>query len=400
MLYLLNISKMIFPFLTFPYLTRVLSVDGYALVMYVRATMQYLQLFVDFGFGLSATKHIVRAGKDRVRIGHIVSDTIFVRILLAVVGLVLLGIMIACIPLLKLNILYTLLSFVSVVLSCFFVDYLFSGLEKMHEITIRFVVLRGIATVLTFVLVHSDKEILLIPCLDILAFIVTIILVQWQLRKYKIRLYWPRFRTTLFHLKDSFQYFISGMATTAFGALNTLLIGIFLPVADVAMWTVAMQIISVVQMLFTPITSGMYPEMIRYKELKLIKRTFFYCMPVILVGSLCIYFFAPLITHIMAGAKYDNVVDNVLRLLVPVIIFSFPAMLLGWPALGAIGKAKETSISTIIAAVVQCVGLGVLVLCGHFTLPCLAILRGLSECILCIVRGAFCYRYRKLFCKS
>ena len=53
MLYLLNIAKMVFPFLTFPYLTRVLSVDGYALVMYVRAAMQYMQIGVDFGFMLS-----------------------------------------------------------------------------------------------------------------------------------------------------------------------------------------------------------------------------------------------------------------------------------------------------------------------------------------------------------
>lgn len=56
MLYLLSAAKMLFPFLTFPYLTRVLSVDGYALIVYVKAVMQYMQLWVDFGFILSATK--------------------------------------------------------------------------------------------------------------------------------------------------------------------------------------------------------------------------------------------------------------------------------------------------------------------------------------------------------
>ena len=396
MLYILNIAKMVFPFLTFPYLTRVLSVDGYALVMYVRAAMQYLQIFVDFGFGLSATKHIVRANNNMTKIGYIVSDTILARILLAMVGGMILGIMIIFIPLLKQNILYTFLSFISVFLSCFFVDYLFNGLEKMHEITVRFVVLKGIVTILTFVLIHSDEDILLIPCLDILAFGITIILVRWQLYKYKIQLYWPRLRCTWFHIRDSFQYFISSMATTAFGALNTLLIGIFLPTVDVAVWTVAIQIVSIVQTLFTPIIAGMYPEMVRHKELKLIKKAFVWCMPMVLAGSLLICLFAPLIIRIVAGTKYDNAYD-VLHLLVPVIIFSFPAMLLGWPSLGAIGKAKETSASTIIAAMIQCTGLGLLILWGHFTLYWLAILRGLTEGILCAVRSFLCYKYRKLF---
>ena len=65
MLYLMNIAKLIFPFVTLPYLTRVLSVDGYAMVSYVKSVMQYMQLTVDFGFMLSATTAIVAAKEDR-----------------------------------------------------------------------------------------------------------------------------------------------------------------------------------------------------------------------------------------------------------------------------------------------------------------------------------------------
>ena len=396
MLYLLNIAKMVFPFLTFPYLTRVLSVDGYALVMYVRAAMQYMQIMVDFGFMLSATKHVVRAGKNTLKISHIVSDTVLAKLLLTVAGGMVLAVLVVCIPLLRQNVLYTVLSFVSIVLSCFFVDYLFRGLEKMHEITLRFVVLRGLATGLTFIWVRSDADILLIPCLDIVSFAVTGVLVQWQLRKYKIRWCWPRLRRTWFHLKDSFQYFVSDISTTAFGALNTMLIGIVLPVAQIAVWTVAMQIVSAIQMFYTPITSGIYPEMIRSKKWGLITKTFRRCMPLVLIGSVGLYVFAPLVVRIAAGTKYAGA-DNLLRSLLPVVIFSFPAMLMGWPALGAIGRAKETSVTTMGAALVQCIGLGVLLLGGQFTLYGLAAVRGVTEGVLWAGRAALCYKYRRDF---
>ena len=50
MLYGMSIAKIVFPLLTLPYLTRVLSVESYGVVSYVKAVMQYMQIAVDFGF--------------------------------------------------------------------------------------------------------------------------------------------------------------------------------------------------------------------------------------------------------------------------------------------------------------------------------------------------------------
>ena len=65
MLYGMSIAKIVFPLLTLPYLTRVLSVESYGVVSYVKAVMQYMQLGVDFGFMLSGTRDIVKAKRPR-----------------------------------------------------------------------------------------------------------------------------------------------------------------------------------------------------------------------------------------------------------------------------------------------------------------------------------------------
>ena len=83
MLYLMNIAKMVFPLLTLPYLTRVLTVDCYGVVSYVKAVMQYMQLIVDFGFVLSGTKDIVLARNDRNKLNIEVGNILIAKLLLS-----------------------------------------------------------------------------------------------------------------------------------------------------------------------------------------------------------------------------------------------------------------------------------------------------------------------------
>lgn len=396
MLYIMNIAKLIFPFLTLPYLTRVLSVEGYAMVSYVKSVMQYMQLTVDFGFILSATAAIVAAYGDGRKIGGIVSNTILAKLLLSGAALAVLGVMIASIELLRQNVTYVLLSYVTVALSSFLVDYLFRGLEQMQEITIRFVTMKGIATALTFVFVRSDADLLWIPVLDILGTVVSLVLVWLRVRRYEITLCLPRLGAAWKQLKESFRYFLSNIATTAFGALNTLLIGIMLPTAQIALWSVAMQIVSAVQSMFNPITNGIYPEMVRSRSLGLLKKVCKLCIPVLIVGCVALYFLSDLAILIVSGENYLDAVP-ILRLLIPVLLFSFPAMLIGWPALGALGRVKETTKTTILSAVFQCAGLGLLIAAGRFTIVNIALLRSATELVLLISRLGYCMKFREEF---
>ena len=93
MLYIMNIAKMVFPLLTLPYLTRVLSSDMYGLVAYVKSCMIYIQLLIDFGFILSSVKDIVKANGNKEKIGYIVGNTFFSKFILAIISCIILVIM-------------------------------------------------------------------------------------------------------------------------------------------------------------------------------------------------------------------------------------------------------------------------------------------------------------------
>ena len=119
MLMIFNIAKIIFPFITLPYLTRILSTDTYGTVTYAKTVMNYMQIFVDFGFVLSATKDIVKCGEDKNIMGKVLGDTMIARVVLGLLGFVIVFILSLALPILRENVLYTMISYVAVFLSIF-----------------------------------------------------------------------------------------------------------------------------------------------------------------------------------------------------------------------------------------------------------------------------------------
>lgn len=396
MLYLMNIAKMIFPLLTLPYLTRVLTVECYGVVSYVKAVMQYMQLIVDFGFVLSGTRDIVLVKQDKNRLNYEVGNILMAKIILSIAAGVVLCIATTVIGILRGNILYTALSFVVVFLTNFLFDFLFRGLERMEVITIRFVVMKGLAALLTFVFVHSDLDILWIPILDIIGSLVAVAMVLFEIRKLNIYLRFDGLKIILKKIVDSALYFFSNMAATAFMALNTLLVGIFISETEVAYWSLCLQMVTAVQSLYTPLTDGIYPHMVKSRDFGLIKKAAKIYMPIVTIGCIFTSVAAKYALLILGGKQYV-VAANVLRALVPVLFFSFLSMLFGWPALGAINKQKETTITTVVTAVVQILGLVVLILINHFTLINIALLRGATECMLFVFRFLYVRKFRLEF---
>lgn len=396
MLYGMSIAKIIFPLLTLPYLTRVLTVESYGVVSYIKALMQYMQIVVDFGFMLSGTKDIVNAKNNHDKLEKEVGDILLARVFIAGLAFIVLLGMTIVIPTLRANATYTILSYANVFLSVFLYDYFFRGIEKMQIITERFIVMRAISTVMTFVLVHSEADVFLIPILDIVGSLVAVILVHYELKKENISFQFTGFNSIYRKLKKSAVYFISSMASTVYGALNTLLIGIFLSSHEVAYWSVCTQLIGAVQTMYLPITDGIYPEMIKRRSWKFIKRLLLCFMPIILAGSVFSEIVAPYVLLIMGGKQYIGATP-LFRILIPVLFFSFPSGVLGWPTLGAIEREINVTKTTTIASCIQIVGLLVLILTDHFTIIWIARLRCLVELMLLLGRMMYCWKYRTEF---
>lgn len=396
MLYIMTAAKYVFPLIALPYLTRVFGPELYGVVIYMTATVNYFQLLMDFGFNFSSTKEIAENSHDSTFISNVLGSVIQAKTILLLLSIVILTAIIPVIAILRENILLAYLYLASVGINILLPDFLFRGLEEMSIITYRFILAKLISTVLTFVLVRSKQDVTWVPILSILGSIAAILL-TWRYIKSKLQIkpIFQSINTVIKTLKDSWVYFLATFATTAFGATNAFVLGAMaLPSQQIAFWGVCYQLISAVQSLYNPITSSLYPHMVAKKDFRLAKRILYVLMPVILVGTALAYLLSDIIISIIAGKQYLEAVP-VFRALLPVLIFSFPAQIIGFPVMGVIGLVKETTTTTVIASVFHIVCLGLLILMGWLTVLSVAILRSISEAMLLFGRVCFIYKNRK-----
>ena len=399
MLYGYSIAKILIPFATVPYLARVLSTDCYGVVLYVKNIGTYLQLIVDFGFMLSGTKDIVMVRDNTEEVGEVSGDILLARLILAVLAFAGLCVVTFTLPILKGYEVYTLVSFLPVFCTIFLFDYIFRGLERMQVITSRFLIMRGVAAVLTYVFIHGDQDMMGIQILDIIGGVAAVAMVLAELKKLGIRIRIRSLKRAWRKLKESALYFLSNMATTAFNVLNTLVGGIYQAPSDVAYWSVCLSMVSAIQSFYSPITDGVYPDMVRTKNINQILQMLKIFMPLVTAGCIFSYLVADYVLLILGGGKYVGAA-YLFRAMIPILFFSFPAILFGWPTIGALGKTVQITATTVFSAGFQIIGLLVLGLSGHFTLLNLAFLRCTTELVLLLTRLGFTWRYRNEFVRA
>ena len=154
----------------------------------------------------------------------------------------------------------------------------------MQVITVRFIIMKSFSTVLTFLLVKSDSDLMLIPILDTIGSVLAIVLVWLSLNKLGVQVTFTGISSALRKLRESAIYFASNIATTIGGALSTLLIGAFMQPADIAYWGAALQLVSAVLALYSPVIDGVYPNIVKTRDYSVIRKTAFIFMPLIALG--------------------------------------------------------------------------------------------------------------------
>ena len=79
MMYLMTIAKLVIPLISLPYLTRVLSVDCYGSVAFVKSLMSYFQIFIDLGCLRYATKDIIFILKKDEKPNKLVGNSLYAK---------------------------------------------------------------------------------------------------------------------------------------------------------------------------------------------------------------------------------------------------------------------------------------------------------------------------------
>lgn len=392
--YALQAAKYLFPLITLPYLTRVLGPEGYAVRAYVVAAMVFFQVFLDYGFLSYGTREIAIRREDGENLRRQLSAITAAKGLLCVIAVPALLAAISFIPLLRENALYAILAYLGVCSKALLPDFVFQGIEEMGIMTKRFVVSQAVVVVLVFALIHEPVDLILIPVLELAG---SLIALAWSwLNLVQTRSIAPcrvRSSEVWIALRRSTPYFLSNASTTAYTALATVMIGIFVhDEADISYWSLSMSVISMAQSLYSPLSNSIFPRVCVERDFRLVKKTLAIGMPIIALATVAVAALSEVAMLVLGGTEYLPG-SAVLAAVSPVLLLSFPAVLLGYPVLAAVGQGMRLTMSSAVAALFSIVGLVVLAISGNFSIMAVCVVRCGTELVLLLARAWFATPY-------
>lgn len=399
--YGLQLAKYIFPFITLPYLARVLGPDGYAIRSYVLGLMTFFQTFADFGFGPYGTRLVIEEKGRKGGLSRIFSLFLWAKLFLILPLFVVLCVVMYSLPLLESNSLYVVLSFGVVVLTSFLPDYIFQGFQQMEELTKRFVAMKAIVTIATFILIDGFEDLLLVPILDIAGCIFALCWTMVVIKKrYGITLVRVKPSESIRYLVESASYFLSNICSTILNSFTIVFVGAAITNSvEIAVWSMSMTVVSAIQSLYTPLSNSLYPHVLASKELSSVKKIILIFGPLTLIATIVIAVCPNAILLLFGGAAYSGY-GLILAALSPIILISFFTIIFGWPVMGGLGLVRELGATSGFAALFT---IGALLICaavGEVGIILIALIRVMSELLLLIARAVFVFKALKRFPKE
>lgn len=396
MLYILQFSNMALGLLTQGYQVRVLGMDLIGTLGAAQYATNFFQIFIDFGFILSATAKISKHRDDKELLSRILTCVVAAKTLFMLVSFGVLFLFIR--PSLKNSgefLVYAIYLF-SVAMASFLPDFMYRGLEQMTTITVRAVTIKLFATVMIFVFVHQPSDYWMVPLFTAVGNGGALVFVYWHLfTKVGVRFRRVSFREVWEEIKESSQFFVSKVAVAINSNLNGILLKGLAGTTATGLYTNADKIIGAARSGMSPIADSLYPHMMKHKNFKLIKKAMLLIYPVILAGCAVVFVFAEPLLVLWLGEEGVQVVRP-LRLLIPVAVFAFPNYVLGYPTLGAMGLAKYANISVMFGTVVYLLGAGAAYLTSGVTLVSLCVLTSLTEFVILAFRLVVIFKNRHL----
>ncbi len=387
MLYILTFSNYFLSFIVASYESRVLDPVWFGVLGTANAIMVYFQLVMDFGYLLSGTQEVAQNRDFPEKLSQIFSTIVMGKLLLIALSAV--GLLALCriLPTWRDKTGLYLLFFFATALNSLLPDYLYRGLEQMSSITIRTVCIRVFFTVGIVLLLKEPKDIWLIPILNATGNLVALAVTQYHVRhSLGIRFRIPAWREVLRSMKRSSIFFYSRIATTAYSALNMVILDmISASGAVVGYYNSADKLITTGKSAVSPISDSLYPHMVKNRDFRLVKKVLLTIEPLIILFCAAVFIWAEPLCVLVFGSDYAPAAP-VLRAMLPVGVMVLPSYILGFPTLAAMGLSQHANYSTIFGSVLHLCLLTILFLTDRLSMVSLALCVSVTEAVILLYR--------------
>lgn len=355
---LLNISRVLFPLITAPYVARVLSPEGIGVFSFTGAYASYFVLFAGLGISTYSVREIAKRKESVEDCSKFISQIISIECITTLIASVVYIASIFLLDRFDSNELLFLVAGIAIYLKPFQIEWYFMGREEFGYVAVRSLLIKTLTVILLFFVVRTKDDLINYILLSVFA---TVLADIWNFAKLyghgiRIRLTLTGLRQ---HIKPVLVLFASTISISVYVMLDTLMLGFINDYSEVGYYNTAMTLAKILLPVTTSLSVVAMPRVSSYisrgeinyvnelmdKSLSLVS---FLAFPI----SVGIIIVAPVFVPLFFGVQFEGSVLPLQIGSVVVIVIGLNN-LNGVQILTGLGKDKLFLCSVTIGAVVN-----------------------------------------------
>lgn len=353
-----SLLNLIFPLITFPYISRTLSVDGVGEYNFANSIVSYFILLAGLGISVYAVREGAKFRHDRQKFSQFASEIFTINIVSTVIAYLTLFLALALsTSLQKYNVAILVFS-IQIFFTTLGVDWIYTIYEEYGYITVRNIVFKVISLILLFIFVRHRNDCLNYIVITVIASTGSYLLNFFHAKEFcDIRLVF-RFNWREY-LVPIFTIFASTVAIKIYLASDVTMIGLIKGDYSVGIYSTATKIYSIVGAMLSAVTAVAIPRLAMLMGQKrmdeyqgLLDQLINILLMIILPGIIGLFMLSKDVILIIAGEKYLRATPA-LQITCFAILGSAMSTVFNQCALMPAKREKKTLISSTTSAVLN-----------------------------------------------
>ena len=397
-LMILQFSNVIAPILVLPYLTRILGIEGFGLVMIALSISSFFVVITDFGFNLSAT-HLISENIGNVKyINNLISVIYIIKI--TIISLLLIATLFISNFFEVFNSLdfyYIFYIFLNVSMLTLLPTWLFQAIEKMKYITIYVSLSKIIYLILILFFINNGNDGANVVLFLALSNSIGLLVSFYLMYSFGYRVILPvSFYENLSIAKYSSKFFISRFAVTIYTTLSTFIVGNGAGVQQAAIYGASEKLYQASQTITGTISQALFPHMVKNKESQLLFYVTLILGTVMAFAFTVIWSFADVIVTFIFGDSFSDSIP-VFKCFLIISFVNLISVNYGYPAFSTINRIQFANYTTYVGAVIQIIALSFLYVKDNISALNVTYSILLTEVSVMLLRVFFYYKFKRKY---
>lgn len=322
-----SLLNVMFPLIAFPYVSRVLSTEGMGIYSFFSSFASYIVIISAVGISTYGVRSVAIKRDCKDSLSQVVSELFTINIAATTSILLILIISMWFVPQFKNNIYVFNLYLIYVFSSPFSLEWFFYGLEKYDYITKRSLFFKTVSLIFIFLFVKKQDDFIIYIIIMVFSSVISnAVNFLYALKYFQLRL--VKIEMLKKHFKSMLIMFASVLAINVYTNLDTIMLGFISTNTQVAYYSIAVKIKSILIMLVNSVSVVLLPRLSFYinndykeKYNATLKKSISVILMTVIPLALFFILQAKNCVIFLGGYQYENSY-LCLAIIMPVLIFS------------------------------------------------------------------------------